>query len=198
MRVAVPPLHVDAPVAHTVVEADHVLLAGRTGKGARLLAGPVQVPVLADGGFSRQTPVPALGENQIQLRTTVSGQAPRTTILRVKRVEHLADEARDFAAKAPLTFTDLAANVSQHLGQPIVLSGEVAEARVQGATNLSLIDVQKGCARSPCLARVVAPSDQPIARGDRVQVFGHVTRAVGPNAATAVPEVEADFIMKKH
>jgi hypothetical protein len=197
MRVAVPSLHVDAPVAHTVVETDHVLLAGRTGKGARLLAGPVQVPVLADGGFSRQMPVPTLGDNQIQLRTTVSGQAPRTTTLRVKRVEHLADEARDFAAKAPLTFTDLAANVSQHIGQPIVLSGEVAEARVQGATNLSLIDVQKGCARSPCLARVVAPSDQPMARGDRVQIFGHVTRAVGPTGAAAVPEIEADFSIRK-
>ena len=96
MRVAIPMLHVDAPVAHTVVAADHVLLAGRTGKGARLSAGPTQVPVLADGGFSRQMPVPAMGENQIQLRTILAGQAPRTATLHVKRVERLADEARDF------------------------------------------------------------------------------------------------------
>jgi hypothetical protein len=198
MRVAVPVLHVDAPVAHTVVETDHVLLAGRTGKGARLTAGSAQVPVLADGGFSRQMPVPSLGENQIQLRTMVPGQAPRTTTLRVKRVEHLADEARDFSAKAPLTFSDLTANIAGHVGQPIVLTGEVAEARVQGPTNVMLVDVQKGCARSPCLARVVAPSDQPLARGDHVQVFGHVTRAVGANAATAAPEIESDFVIKKH
>jgi hypothetical protein len=197
MRVAVPILHVDAPVAHTVVETDHALLSGRTGKGARLLAGSVQVPVLADGAFSRQLPILALGENQIQLRTTVPGQAPRTSTVRVKRVEHLADEAKDFSAKAPLTFTDLVASVTKHVGEPIVLTGEVAESRVQGATNLSLIDVQKGCAKSPCLARVVAPSDQPLARGDHLQIFGHVTRAVGPNPASSVPEVEADFIVKK-
>jgi hypothetical protein len=198
MRVAVPVLHVDAPVAHTVVEADHVLLAGRTGKGARLSAGSVQVPVLADGGFSKQLPLAAIGENQIQVRTLVPGQAPRSTTLRVKRVEHLADEARDFSSKAPLTFSDLTANIAGHIGQPIVLSGEVAEARVQGPTNVMLVDVQKGCARSPCLARVVAPSDQPLARADHVQVYGHVTRAVGATPATAAPEIESDFIIKKH
>ena len=197
MRVAVPPLHVDAPAAHTVVETDHVLLAGRTTKGARVQAGTVQVPVLADGGFSRPMPVAALGDNPIQVRTTVPGQAPRTAIVHVKRVEHLADEARDFATKAPLTFTDLAANVSQHIGQPIVLTGEVAEARVQGAMSLSLIDVQKGCAHSPCLARVVAPADPPMSRGERVQIYGHVTRAVGPTPATAVPEIQADFSVKR-
>jgi hypothetical protein len=196
MRVAVPVLHLDVPAAHAVVEADHVLLAGRTGKGARLSAGSLQVPILADGGFSKQVPVAALGENQILLRTQVPGQAPRTTTLRVKRVERLADEARDFAAKAPLTFTDLASNIAGHIGQPIALTGEVAEARVQGPTNVMLVDVQKGCSRSPCLARVVAPSDQALARGDHVQVFGHVTRAVGSNA-TAAPEIESDFIIKK-
>ena len=127
----------------------------------------------------------------------MAGQAPRSTTLRVKRVEHLADEARDFAAKAPLTFTELAANVARNVGQPIVLLGEIAEARAQGSTIVSLVDVQKGCAKSPCLARVVAPSDQPLTRGDRVQVYGHVTRAVGPNPASAVPEIEADFIIKK-
>ena len=39
LRVAITPLHVDSPNAHSVVETDRFLLAGRTGRGGRLLAG---------------------------------------------------------------------------------------------------------------------------------------------------------------
>jgi hypothetical protein len=196
MRVAVPMLHLDAPLAHTVVESDHVLVAGRTSKGAHLSAGAVQLPVNADGIFSRAIAVPAMGDNTIVLRSSIAGQAPRTVSMQVKRVEHLADEAKDFASKAPLAFSDVVANISRYIGQPIVVAGEVAETRSQGGANVALIDVQKGCAHSPCLARLIVPADQQLARGDHLQVYGHITRAIGVNA-TAAPEIEADFILKK-
>jgi hypothetical protein len=117
----------------------------------------------------------------------------------VRRVEHLADEAKTFAANAPLPFADLAASVNRYVGQPVVLSGEIVESRSQGATNLALLDVQKGCSRPPCLARLVFAGEEPVVRTDRVQVYGYVTRAISPggDASGTVPEVEVAFTQKK-
>jgi hypothetical protein len=199
VRVAVPPLHIDAPTSRTIIERDQFVLAGRTGRGARLLAGSQAITVAADGTFSRAIAAPALGENAVKLKTTVPGQAPRMATITVKRVEHLADEAKTFAANAPLPFADLAASVTRYVGQPVVLSGEIVESRSQGAVNLALLDVQKGCSRPPCLARLVFAGEEPVARTDRVQVYGYVTRAISPgaDAAGTVPEVEVAFSQKK-
>ncbi|HKQ70603.1 MAG TPA: hypothetical protein VJT73_14750 [Polyangiaceae bacterium] len=199
IRVAVVPLHVDAPGAYTVVAVDRFLLAGRTSRGARLAAHGQAVPVAADGSFSRPVPLPVLGESSVELRASAPGQAPRSARVKIKRVVQLADEARDFAAKAPLSFADLTTDVNQHIGEPIVIVGEVAEGRSQGARALALVDVQKGCSRSPCLARIALPSEDALVRGDRVQVYGHVARAITPKSDTggAVPEIEAAFTIKK-
>jgi hypothetical protein len=200
LRVAVTPLHLDAPSTHAVVDADHFLLGGRTGRGGRLLAGGEVVSVAADGSFSRQMPAKTLGDNALSLRATVPGLAPRIASVRVRHVEKLSDEAKTFTASAPLAFADLAADVNKHVGEPIVLTGDIVESRTQGARNLALLDVQKGCPRPPCVARVVFPATDSIARGDRLQVFGHVTRAISAKgeAAGAVPEVEGDFFLKRH
>jgi len=199
VRVAVPPLHIDSPTSRTIIERDQFVLAGRTGRGARLVAGSQAAAVAADGTFSRSIAAPALGENAVKLKTMVPGQAPRMASITVRRVEHLADEAKTFAANAPLPFADLAASVSRYVGQPVVLSGEIVESRSQGATNLALLDVQKGCSRPPCLARLVLAGEEPVARADRVQVYGYVTRAISPgaDAAGTVPEVEVAFSQKK-
>jgi hypothetical protein len=178
MRVTVSPLHIDSPFSRTVIETDHVVVAGKTGRGARLSVNGQPVIVGNDGGFSTMAATPTLGSNPIAFRTSVPGQAPRMFVFTVKRVERLTDEAREFTASAPLVFSDLTADIGKHLGEPIVITGEVAESRAQGARTVALIDVQKGCPRSPCLARVVLPSEEPPKRGDHLQVFGWVTRAV--------------------
>jgi hypothetical protein len=199
VRVAVPPLHIDAPTAHTIIERDQFLLAGKTGRGARLIAGSQALTVGADGTFSRSIPAPAVGENSIKLRTTVPGQASRMATVNVRRVANLAEEAKTFAANAPLPFADLAASVNKYVGQPVVLSGEIVESRAQGATNLALLDVQKGCSRPPCLARLVFAGEEPVARTDRLQVYGYVTRAISSSgdASGTVPEVEVAFAQKR-
>ena len=199
VRVAVPPLHIDSPTPHAIIEKDQFLLAGKTGRGARLMAGAQALTVGADGTFSRPIAAPAVGENSVKLRTMVPGQAPRMTTVSVRRVQNLADEAKTFAANAPLPFADLAAAVNRYVGQPVVLSGEIVESRAQGATNLALLDVQKGCSRPPCLARLVFAGEDPVARTDRLQVYGYVTRAISPagDAPGTVPEVEVAFAQKR-
>jgi hypothetical protein len=199
LRVAVTPLRIDAPTTHAVVETDRFLLGGRSARGARLMAAGEPVSVAADGSFSKLVPATAVGDNVLPLRAIVAGQAPRLASVRVKRVERLSDEARTFSASAPLAFADLAADVGKHVGEPVVLTGDIVESRQQGARNVALLDVQKGCPRPPCVTRVVLAGTDAIAKGDRLQVFGHVTRAIGAKgeATGAVPEVEGDFFLKR-
>ncbi len=204
VRVGVVPLRLDLPLARAVIEGDRFPLAGRTGKNARLSVGEQLIGVGADGSFSRSVVAPLIGENAIALRASVPGQAPRSATLRVRRVERLADEAKAFSATAPLAFTELAADVQKHVGEPVVLTGEVVEARAQGGSKyVALLDVQKGCSRPPCLARVVLSAETGPARGDPLQVFGHVSRAIAESPGVqgapkgTVPEVEAAFILKK-
>jgi hypothetical protein len=49
------------------------------------------------------------------------------------------------------------------------------------------------------LARLVFTGDEPVARTDRLQVYGYVTRAISPggDAAGTVPEVEVAFAQKR-
>src|SRR5262249_9730674 len=135
LRVAVTPLRTDLPTEHAVVDAEHFLLAGRTGRGAKVVAVGEMVAVGADGTVSKLVASPLLGDNLIWIRATVPGLAPRIASVRVKRVVKLADEAHDFAASAPLAFADLAADVGKHVGEPVVLVGDILEARQQGARN---------------------------------------------------------------
>ena len=199
LRVAVTPLRVDSPSSHAVIEADHFLLGGRTGRGGRLLAANEPITIAADGTFAKTIPAREIGDHPFLLRATAPGQAPRLATVRVKRVEKLADEARDFGAAAPLTFAELTADVSKHVGEPVVLAGDVVETRQQGAKNLALLDVSKGCPRPPCVARIALSAGDPLTRGARLQVFGHVTGAVAAKneGANAVPEVEGDFFLKR-
>jgi hypothetical protein len=199
LRVAVTPLHVDSPSSHAVIEADHFLLGGRTGRGGRLLAANEPVAIAADGTFTKTIPAREIGDHSLLLRATAPGQAPRMATIRVKRVDKLADEAREFAAAAPLTFAELTADVNKHVGEPVVLAGEVVETRQQAAKNLALLDVVKGCPRPPCVARIALSAGNALTRGARLQVFGHVTGAVTAKGegASAVPEVEGDFFLKR-
>jgi len=173
------------------------VLAGRTARGARLNAGEQLVGVSTDGSFSRSFPA-RLGTNTVTLRAYVPGQASRIASVSVERVERLADRVAEFTAKAPLSFADLSAAVTQHVGERIVLIGEVIEGRTQASKGLLVLDVQQGCAAPPCLARVVLPGVEAPARGERIQVFGRVKGAAPGSSASAtpVPEVEAAFMLK--
>src|SRR5262249_18781801 len=136
------------------------------------------IPVAADGSFAQLMNVSAPGETEIEVRAGVPGQAPRLARIQVKRVVSLALEARDFAAKAKLAFSDLAGDVDKPAGELIVLEGDVEESRTQNHQTVVLVDVQKACVRAPCLARVVQGGEAAYTRGDHLRVYGRVRRAM--------------------
>jgi hypothetical protein len=114
----------------------------------------------------------------------------------IKRVASLADEAKAFEKLAPLGYDATLAQLATATGQPIVVEGEVIEPRASGHRLLLLVDDHRGCAKGPCLARVIIGQDIPVAHGDHLAAYGRVARAFVAPGGQSVPEVEADFVLR--
>ena len=93
-RIAVAPLRVDSPGAQAVVEADHLLLAGRAARGATVTVDNAAATIGADGSFEATVPLRALGERSVEVRSGTATLATRTVRVSIKRVASLADEAK--------------------------------------------------------------------------------------------------------
>ncbi len=195
-RVAVAPLRVDAPGARAVVEADHVVLAGRAAKGATVTVDGTATSVAADGTFEKTVSLSAPGEISIEVRSGTQALAPRTVHVAVKRVASLTDEAKSFEKQTNLGYDDALAHLATDAGQTIVVEGEVIEPRASGHRTLLLVDDRRGCAKGPCLTRVVVGQELALARGDRLVAYGRVARAFTTPGGQTVPEVEADFAVR--
>jgi hypothetical protein len=195
-RVSVAPLRVDAPGARAVVDADQILLAGRAAKGATVTVDGAPATVSADGTFEKSVPLPAPAEVSVEVRSGTASLAPRTVHVALKRVASLADEAKAFEKQATLGYDAALANLATDAGRPIVVDGEVVEPRASGHRTLLLVDDRRGCAKGPCLARVVVGQEVVVARGDRLRAYGRVARAFATPTGETVPEIEADFVLR--
>jgi hypothetical protein len=152
--------------------------------------------VAADGSFETTTPLAAPGEFSVEVKSGTPALAPRTVHLTLKRVASLKDEAKAFEKQATLGYDTALANLATDGGQPIVVDGEVIEPRSAGHRTLLLIDDRRGCAKGPCLARVVVGQELSVARGDHLRAFGRVARGFTTPGGQTVPEVEADFVLR--
>ncbi len=196
-RVDVVPLHLDAPGSRPVIEASTFHLAGKTLRGASLTANGRPVSLDADGSFAEPFDAPALGDLPVELRASAPSMAPRTAHLVVKRVEHLAEEAKAREQTKPLGYDAIAADIASASGRDTIVEGEIVEARTTQQQTLALIDDIRGCEHAPCLVRVVYGGETKLKHGDFARAYGRVTRAVAAASGT-VPEVEADFVLLGH
>jgi hypothetical protein len=192
-RVPVAPLRVDSPRGHLVTESDHVELSGRAPKGATVTVEGAPVPSSVDGMFETSVPLPAGGERTIEVRAGTAGLSPRTVHVQVKRVTHLADEARAFEAEVakPIGYDAAMASLGDSVGRSIVVYGEVVESR----GSVMLVDDRRGCAKGPCATRVLLPEDASFAKSAIVRAYGRIVRPFRTPAGQTVPEVEADFVI---
>ena len=87
-------------------------------------------------------------------------------------------------------------NLTASTGKSIVVDGEVIEPRAAGHRTLLLVDDRRGCAKGPCLTRVVVGQELSIGRGERLRAYGRVARAFATPSGQTVPEVEADFVIR--
>jgi hypothetical protein len=195
-RVAVAPLRVDAPGTKAVVDDSSALLAGRAAKGSTVTVDGVPVTVGPDGAFETTVPLGSSGDHGIEVRAGTSVLAPRTVHALVTRATSLADAAKQFEQQHPIGYDAAMSDIAGKTGQPIVVTGEVLDARSSGHRTLALVDDKRGCAKGPCLARVVLGRDMPLAHGDVVSAYGLVARAFSAPGGQTVPEVEAQFLLR--
>jgi hypothetical protein len=195
-RVAVAPLRVDAPGMRAVVEESAALLAGRAAKGSTVTIDGAPVPIAPDGSFETPVPLGALGDHTVEVRAGTASLMPRTVHAVLTRVTSLAEAARQFEQQHPIGYDAAMGDIAGKTGQPIVVTGEVLDARSSGHRTLVLVDDKRGCARGPCLSRVVVGRDMPLAHGDVVSAYGLVARAFSAPNGQTVPEVEAQFVLR--
>ncbi len=195
-RVGVIPLRVDAPTSHAVTESARFWVAGRTSKGGIVTLNGKPVAVAANGAFGDMTDAPTPGESAIVVRATAPQVAPRTVHLTVKRVQHLEPEAKAFEASPSLGYDAIIGNIAASVGQTIVVEGQVLESRVQNHQTVIIVNDRRGCAKGPCIARVVHGEDAALKAGETIRAFGRITRAVSTSDGKSVPEVEADFVVR--
>ena len=196
-RIAVAPLRVDSPGASTVIDDDRLLLAGRAAKGASVTVDGTAVTVAPDGAFETTIAVDAPGNRTIEVRAGTGTLAPRTVHIPVTRVASLVEAAKSFEERGPIGYDaamrDIAASKT---GEYIVVEGEVEEARGSPHRTVALVDDRRGCAKGPCIARVVVGRDLSLARGETLRAYGRVTRAFRAPTAQTVPEIEAEFVLR--
>lgn len=194
-RVGVAPLRVDAPGARAVVEGDHVLVAGRAARGASVTVDGASVQGSPEGAFEAPVALGADGERTIEVRASTQALAPRTVRVVVKRVPKLADEARAFEARKTVGWDEAARDIARAAGQPIVVEGEVLESRAAGHRTVVLVDDRRGCAKGPCVTRVLVGGDAALERGKSIRAYGEVARTFKTSSGESVPEVDAEFVL---
>jgi hypothetical protein len=201
-RVAIAPLRVDAPGARAVVEEGSALLAGRAARGSTVTVDGSPVPVGPDGAFETNVTLAALGDRTVEVRAGTAALMPRTVHVALTRVASLAEAARDFERQPCIGYDAAMSDIAGKTGQPIVVTGDVLDARSSGHRTVVLVDDRRGCAKGPCLARVVLGRDVPLTHGEVVSAYGVVARAVaapgpGGQITQMVPEVEAQFLVPR-
>lgn len=197
LQAGITPLVIEAPGPAVVVETSNFVLAGRTAKAGALTVGDRPITVDPTGRFAQMMNVSAPGETTITIRATSKDSAPRLFPLRVRRVDSLAREAERVRQRATGNYAAIADQTEGKRGWAVALDGSVVDARTENYSTVAVMDVQGGCAHSPCLARITYGAPFSLARGDKFSAFGEIIGVVdGPRTGTRIPEVRADFLLK--
>jgi len=197
LQTGVTPLVIDAPGPTVLLETSNFVLAGRTAKGGALTVSDRPITVDPTGRFAQMMNVSAPGETTIVVRATSKDTAPRLFPLRVKRVDSLQHEAERVRQRATSNYTAIAEQAETKRGWAVALDGVTVEARTENYNTVIVMDVQGGCSKAPCLARVTYGAPYSLSQGDKFSAFGEVTGVVdGPRSGSKIPEIRADFLLK--
>jgi hypothetical protein len=199
IKATILPLVIDSPPLHWVTEGRSVWIAGRTAKGAAVFVGKDRATLQGDGSFTHKVDLPKGSEQSLVVRVQSEGFVPRIARMAVKQVDSLRAEGKVFEAKASeatglLGNDAVTADIRGAVGKPMVVEGEVLQETIQGLQSILLIDNRRGCAKGPCVVRVVTVKDDRFQKGSVWKAFGYVTKPFPTNSGTMVPEVEASFL----
>jgi hypothetical protein len=197
--IPITPLRVDAPTALSIVDRGPITVTGRAAKGATVMVDGKPATPNADGSFEAKVDIDADREIEVAAFVAKSPSSPplgtRIAKVALQKVKSLDAEGARQDKEYALGYDALASNIQQNLGQPFVVHGTVADARSANHRTLLIVDDQRGCAKSPCIARIVYGGDTPIVAGEFVRAYGRLTGTV-PWQSSQVPDIEASFVLK--
>jgi hypothetical protein len=197
-RVEVVSLSVDAPGESIVIEGASFVLAGVTERDGTITVEGRPITVDPGGRFAQLMSVSSIGVTTISVRASAPGRAPRLYPIRVKRVASLAAEATEFERHAQGSYAAIAENVDDKRGWAVVLEGKLGEVKSDGYVSSLLLEVTRGCAAAPCLARLRLGERTQLAPGAKVTVYGYLAgKSVDPATGRGLPEVRVEFLRGK-
>jgi hypothetical protein len=206
-RVAVTPLHVDAPGVTLYTDKATAPFAGQTKSGATVQVEGASAPLDPQGRFAVRTEVGSASERTFRIVAVAPPLAPRTARVRVVKVTSLEEAAKAFEARSPIPFAAFARDAAASAGKDGVVEGEVVRAVVTSSHSVLLVDEKKSCAAAAhvpqgtqprgagsCLVRVLHGDEVKVAPGDVVRAFGRVNGTVTAGGQT-VPELDAALLL---
>jgi hypothetical protein len=200
VRVAVMPLHVDAPGTSLVTADPSAWISGRTAKGSTVTANGKPLTVAADGAFEGQVDLQD-GAQSITVRASAADDgktvkaAPRTATVQVKRVASIDAEAKELDAAA-LGFDDASRDPATNAGKPLAATGVVLEARAGHHQTVLLVDDKRGCAKGPCMVRVEHGADDGMRAGDAIVAYGVVGKPFTTPDGKTLLVLDASLVKK--
>jgi hypothetical protein len=200
IAVGIVPLRIDAPGPRVVTESDTFVLSGHTSKGAEVLVAGRPIQVSADGAFGQRMSVSSIGATNIEVRAKIPGMAPRIVPIAVQRVQHLEEAAKEFQKEKPVGYSTVALASSADVGRPVVVTGQIAEVRVQNVhQTVFMLEVpsSEGCGKllGKCRVRLVQGAASTAKVGDSLTAYGQIGRPWATPGAAALPEIQVAFTL---
>jgi hypothetical protein len=195
IRIGITPLVVDAPGSSIVVGGKEIVIAGRTAPGSLLKVGAQTVSLDAEGRFVSKQPL-GLGDNPFIVRSTLKDHAPRLINVNVRRTDNLEREAAQARSQSQASYADAVRLGDASVGRNIAVEGRLFDARHDGYASVLLVDVQGGCRKSPCLAKLIYGTELSLEQGQKLKAFGKISRFVdGPRSGERIPEIRSELVV---
>src|SRR5205823_1656165 len=174
------------------------VVAGRAYKGSTVTVNGQAAQVSADGFWEATVASASVGDVAVEARTAAPGLVARTAKFTVKRVEKLDAEAKTLEAASPPGYDAVMADLANKAGAAFIVDGEVIGSTIESRVHrtVMVVDTRRGCAKGPCVVRVVLGREEKLAAGDGVRAYGRVSRPFAMSDGRTVPEIDADFMLR--
>ncbi len=198
-RVPVVTVNIERPTDGAVTDRSSVELSGAVSPGSTLSVGGVPAEVTSEGRFVATVPLPALGDQELQVVASAPGRVTSSRTIHLRRVQDLAREAATFPIDRSLTYARIAAAPTSFQGQHVAIEGRVYNVDLQdghGVLQLLARDCPSG---ERCPLWVTYPAVTDVTVESWVRVIGSVAgeqqfRSQAGEVRT-VPYVDATFVL---
>ncbi len=196
-------LRIDRPADKAIVALESITCSGVTEEGAAVTVNGAPVGVTA-AGFNTTVPLDAIGDHPITVVARSTGKAPRTSTLRVTRIQSLDAAIEQWSADLDknLDYPSLARDPNLHAGKKALFSGRVVNISTQKGVTAFLLYVGGGCpAGAKCAIYVAFRGETDAGLQSMVDVYGTVRGTwdvdlTGGRKET-MPALDATFVVKK-